>query len=93
MDAIKAEHLTKKYKDLTVVDGLDLAVREGELFRRYEEEHYQRAYPLDTIKILTERAGFELLHIYDGFTRRAAKEDSERICVVCRRKPQKGERT
>lgn len=32
MDAIKAEHLTKKYKDLTVVDGLDLAVREGELF-------------------------------------------------------------
>lgn len=32
MDAIKAEHLTKKYKDLTAVDGLDLAVREGELF-------------------------------------------------------------
>ncbi len=32
MDAIKAVHLTTKYKDLTVVDGLDLAVREGELF-------------------------------------------------------------
>ncbi len=33
--------------------GLTLFIREeGELFRRYEETHYQRAYPLDTVRRL-----------------------------------------
>ena len=32
MEAIKAVELTKKYKDLTAVDGLNLSVRHGELF-------------------------------------------------------------
>ena len=31
MDAIKTVELTKKYKDLTAVDGLNLTVRQGEL--------------------------------------------------------------
>jgi len=32
MDAIQTTHLTKRYKDLTAVDGLDLSVGRGELF-------------------------------------------------------------
>lgn len=32
MDAIKTDKLTKKYKDLTAVDSLDLCVEQGELF-------------------------------------------------------------
>ncbi len=32
MEAIQTERLTKKYKDLTAVDSLDLVVHEGELF-------------------------------------------------------------
>lgn len=32
MDAIKTVGLTKKYKDLTAVDGLDLTIAQGELF-------------------------------------------------------------
>lgn len=32
MDAIKITGLTKKYKDVTAVDGLELTVRQGELF-------------------------------------------------------------
>lgn len=32
MDAIRIEGLTKKYKDVTAVDGLTLSIREGELF-------------------------------------------------------------
>lgn len=32
MEAIQTERLTKKYKDLTAVDSLNLAVHEGELF-------------------------------------------------------------
>ncbi len=32
MDAIRIENLTKKYKDVTAVDNLNLSVRKGELF-------------------------------------------------------------
>ena len=32
MEAIKTVGLTKKYKNLTAVDGLDLSVERGELF-------------------------------------------------------------
>lgn len=32
MDGIVTAGLTKRYKDVTAVDGLDLTVRQGELF-------------------------------------------------------------
>ena len=32
MNAIEIKKLTKKYKDVTAVDGLELSVRQGELF-------------------------------------------------------------
>ena len=32
MEAIKTDKLTKKYKDLTAVDSLDLLVEQGERF-------------------------------------------------------------
>ena len=32
MDAVKTENLTKKYKDVIAVDGLNLSIRRGELF-------------------------------------------------------------
>ena len=32
MDAIRVEKLTKKYKDITAVNSLDLYIGQGELF-------------------------------------------------------------
>lgn len=66
--------------------NLTLFIREESgYYRKYEEDHYQRAYSLDTVKDLVERSGLKLLHIYDAFTREPAKGDSERVCVVCQR--------
>ena len=72
---------------------LTLFVKEKEaLYRKYEETHYQRAYSLDTVRNLVERSGLRLLHMYDAFTREPAREDSERIYVICQReKTDKGE--
>ena len=71
---------------------LTLFVKEQEeLYRKYEELHYQRAYSLDTVKTMVDSSGLQLLHIYDAFTREPAREDSERVYVVCRReKPAAG---
>jgi 2-polyprenyl-3-methyl-5-hydroxy-6-metoxy-1,4-benzoquinol methylase len=66
---------------------LTLFIREEDgRYRKYEEEHYQRAYTLDHIRTLVERSGLKLLHIYDAFTHEPAKADSERVYVICQRK-------
>jgi len=66
--------------------NLSLFIREGELYRKYEEMHYQRAYELEEIRRLIEEAGMEFITAYDAFTRNAPRPDSERIYVVAREK-------
>ena len=64
---------------------LTLFVREdGDLYRRYDETHYQRAYELSEIKQAAEEAGMEFVTAYDAFTRETPRKDSERIYVVLR---------
>ncbi len=64
---------------------LTLFVEEdGDLYRRYDETHCQRAYDPDEIRQAAEEAGMEFVAAYDVFTRQAPREDSERFYVVLR---------
>ena len=65
---------------------LSLFIRESDsdLYRKYQETHFQKAYDLETIKGLIERSGLEYITAYDAFTKNAAHEKSERIYVVAR---------
>ena len=58
--------------------------REDGLYEKYEEEHLQRAYSLETIQRLLSVAGMEFLAAYDAFTRQPPRTDSERIYVLAR---------
>lgn len=65
--------------------ALTLFIRqEGELFRRYEELHYQRVYSVKEITKALLEAGMELIAMYDAFTREPVRENSERIYVIAR---------
>ena len=57
-------------------------------FERFDEVHYQKAYSLERIQELLEKAGMEFVTAYDAFTFEAPKENSERIYVVAREKRQ-----
>lgn len=62
---------------------LSIFVREEEnLYRKYQETHYQRAYSLEEIKAAIAEAGMELMAVYDAFTRNEPAADSERIYVI-----------
>lgn len=64
---------------------LTLFIREEDgRFRKYEETHYQRAYPLETVQKALREAGMEFVTAYDAFTKEPPREDSERIYVVAR---------
>lgn len=66
---------------------LTLFIRENDnLYRKYEETHYQRAYDLKTIQCLLAEAGMEFVTAYDAFTREPVKDDSERIYIIAREK-------
>ena len=64
---------------------LSLFIRkEDDLFHKYVETHYQRAYTLEKIIELVKRSGLEFVTAYDAFTRDVPKENSERIYIVAR---------
>lgn len=66
---------------------LTLFIREsGELYRKFEETHYQKGYSLEKIRNLLESAGMEYITAYDACTRKAPRKDSERIYIIAREK-------
>ena len=69
------------------INEYDLAIfipEKENLYRKYEETHYQRGYELEKIKALLEQAGLAFVDAYDAFTRQPPKADSERIYVIAK---------
>lgn len=65
--------------------GLSLFIRQdGDIYRKYRENHYQRAYSLEEVKKAIEEAGMDFVASYDAFTREPVKDNSERIYVMAR---------
>ena len=76
-----------QYDRETRINEYDLTLfirTEDDLYRRYDETHYQRSYRIQEIRQAVQEAGLELLAMYDAFTRQPVREDSERIYVIAR---------
>lgn len=65
---------------------LSLFIREedSDLYRKYQETHFQKAYDLETIRQLVIQSGLEYITAYDAFTREAPTKTSERIYVIAK---------
>ena len=64
---------------------LTLFIEEGEdLYRKYEETHYQRAYDVATIRELIEAAGMRYEGAYDVDTGKQVEPHSQRIYIIAR---------
>ena len=61
---------------------LTFFVKQGELYERFEEEHYERAYEESFIEEILNKCGFELLGKFNGYSNEEVKDDSERILYV-----------
>lgn len=75
------------FDEETKINEYDLTLfikEEQELYRKYEETHYQRAYELEVVKRLLEEAGMEFVVAYDAFTKEPVRPDSERIYVIAK---------
>lgn len=64
--------------------SLSFFVREGALYRRFDETHVQRAHTREEIDSLLKQNGFAALGCYDAFTQDPPRADSERIQWIAR---------
>lgn len=75
------------YHEEEHINEYDLTVfvkEESGLFRKFEENHYQRGYMLKEIKAFVERAGLEFVKALDAQTHGEPTDESERIYVIAR---------
>lgn len=66
--------------------SLFIKEKDSDLYHKYRETHFQKAYELKTIQRLLQEAGLEYITAYDAFTKDAPTDSSERIYVVAREK-------
>ena len=64
---------------------LTLFVDDGSMYKRIEEYHQQRAYPIEEVNKIIE-ADFEILELIDGDSFEALEEMSQRMCFVLKLK-------
>ena len=63
---------------------------DDERFWRFTEEHYQKSYSVEQICALLQKAGMELVAVYDGYTKEPLREDSDRMTIIAREKGKEG---
>lgn len=76
-----------EYDEESHLNDIDLKVfvqEEGDIYRKFQEEHVQRGYTLEEIKELLEESGLVFLQAYDEYTAQIPQSDSGRIVVVAR---------
>ena len=78
------------YYDEEKINEYDLTLfireegKEKNLYRKYQETHYQRGYTLDEMKELIQSSGLIFETAYDAFNHEAPTEKSERIYIIAR---------
>ena len=58
--------------------------KEADLYRRCEETHFQRAYAIEDVKKLLDKAGFETIRCLRAFSDKKAGEKDERVYFVAK---------
>ncbi|MGL5416880.1 MAG: class I SAM-dependent DNA methyltransferase [Clostridium sp.] len=64
---------------------LTFFIKDGELYERFEEEHFERAYKEEEIENLLQGANLKVLEKWDGYSNEKVREDSERILYVVKK--------
>ena len=57
---------------------------EGDRFRRFTENHFQRGYTAEQMQNLVERAGMRVVEILDADTRQQVTSESERVYIIAK---------
>ena len=75
------------YDHTSMINEYELTLfvqEEDDLYRKYQESHFQKAYTLQDIRSMIEASGLKFVTAYDAYTQKAPMHNSERITVIAR---------
>ncbi|NLV36598.1 MAG: hypothetical protein GXY17_07985 [Clostridiaceae bacterium] len=64
---------------------LSFFAREGELYRRFDETHYERCYQIAEIVDMLASAGINDYAVYAALKYRKPSKDSDRLFFACKK--------
>lgn len=74
------------YEDGLLSMFLTFFVKRGDLYERFEEEHFERAYKEEELESYLQKANLEVIAKFDGYNNNDVQANSERILYVAKRK-------
>lgn len=76
-------YIWENYLENDIVEmNLTFFVKEGQVYRRFDEEHSERAYKEEYIESVIKEIGFEIIKKMDNYEDKEVSENTERICYV-----------
>lgn len=75
------------YDHTSMINEYELTLfvqEEDDLYRKYQESHFQKAYTLRDIRSMIEASGLKFVTAYDAYTQKTPMHNSERITVIAR---------
>lgn len=79
-------YIWENYLENDVVDmSLIFFVKDGQVYRRFDEQHSQRGYTEEYIEGLLNEIGFEIVKKMDKYEDKTVSNKTERICYVLKK--------
>ena len=73
------------FEDDMVSMFLTFFVKQGELYERFEEEHFERAYKEEELESALSNCGLKVINKFDGYSNNKVQASSERIVYVVKK--------
>ncbi|MGH4118577.1 class I SAM-dependent DNA methyltransferase [Clostridium sp.] len=85
-DSDDVVYMWENYLENDIVDmNLIFFVKEGQVYRRFDEHHAERAYSEEYIENVLKEIGFKVLKKLDNYEEKVVERDTERICYVLKK--------
>jgi ubiquinone/menaquinone biosynthesis C-methylase UbiE len=79
-------YIWENYLENDIVDmNLTFFVKEGQVYRRFDEHHSERAYTEEYIENILKEIGFKIVEKMDKYEDKTVSDITERICYVLKK--------
>jgi ubiquinone/menaquinone biosynthesis C-methylase UbiE len=85
-DSDDVVYIWENYLENDIVDmSLTFFVKEGQVYRRFDENHTERAYKEEYVENILKEIGFQIIKKMDNYEDKVVNESTERICYVLKK--------
>lgn len=85
-DSDDVVYMWENYLENDIVDmNLTFFVKEGQVYRRFDEHHAERAYKEEYVESVLKDIGFQIIKKIDNYEEKIVRSDTERICYVLKK--------